>query len=191
MCRYGTNSYKPHYACFECRKTFKRKLLIDIDRDAVYEKNRENQPYTCPQCGGTMADMGLDFESPKKSDMKAWNHARDLYETGITFHSCGCSGPGYIPRDKATLIDFLHAKHENYLKNLRFWLTRTEPATEREKQKDWNKNANFLFQLPRDFKTGTKKKQKTDLKKAVTYWTEKVTEIELYIAKIANDTASK
>lgn len=35
MCRYGINVYKPRYAYFECRKTFKIRLLIDIDVDSV------------------------------------------------------------------------------------------------------------------------------------------------------------
>ena len=33
MCRYAMAKYKPHYACFNCRKTFKRKLMWDIKRD--------------------------------------------------------------------------------------------------------------------------------------------------------------
>lgn len=181
MCRYGINAYKPHYACFECRKTFKRKLMIDIDRDFV---DWEKLSHKCPECGGITANMGLDFESPKKSDLKAWNHVKDLYETGITFHSCGCTGPGYIPKDKSALIDFLNEKKEIYIENLRFWVTRIEPLTESEKTKDWDKNANFLFNSPSEFRTGTKKKRKTDLKKAVEYWTEKVNLIEENIKKI-------
>ncbi|RKF04000.1 hypothetical protein C8N26_1632 [Tenacibaculum lutimaris] len=181
MCRYGINAYKPHYACFECRKTFKRRLLTDIDRDS---REFEKQSYKCPECNGATVDMGLDFESPKKSDLKAWNHMKNLYETGITFHSCGCTGPGYIPKDKNKLIDFLKEKKEVYIKNLRFWTTRVEPKNENEKNKDWNKNNYFLFNLPKEFTTGTKKKKKTDLKKAVEYWTERVNDIETKIIKI-------
>jgi DNA-directed RNA polymerase subunit RPC12/RpoP len=178
MCRYGINSYKPHYACFECRKTFKRRLLIDIDGNSAHTKVWENQPYKCPECGGMTANMGLDFESPKKTDLKAWNHMKNLYETGITFHSCGCSGPGYIPRDKSSLIDFLNEKKEIYVEHLKFWTTRTEPETESDKSKDWDKNSHFLFGLPSELNAGTRKKRKTDLKKAVEYWTEKVNKIE-------------
>ena len=39
MCRYTMTTYKPHYACFECNKTFKRRLLTDIDRG--FNKNKE------------------------------------------------------------------------------------------------------------------------------------------------------
>jgi hypothetical protein len=100
MCRYATTRYKPHFACFNCRKTFKRRLLWDIsDDDKLIEVEAK-----CPQCGKLMADMGLDFASPKKDDTKEWNHIKDLYLVGITFHSCGCTGPGYIPKDKEKLI---------------------------------------------------------------------------------------
>ncbi|CAM1344498.1 hypothetical protein [Tenacibaculum amylolyticum] len=92
--------------------------MVDIDNNF---KDWEKQSYKCPDCDGMTANMGLDFESPKKSDLKAWNHLKELYEAGVTFHSCGCSGPGYIPKDKNTLIDFLTKKKETYIENLRFW----------------------------------------------------------------------
>jgi DNA-directed RNA polymerase subunit RPC12/RpoP len=186
MCRYGINSYKSHYACFECRKTFKRRLLIDIDGNTKYTKVWENQSYKCPECGGITANMGLDFESPKKTDSKAWNHMKDLYENGITFHSCGCSGPGYIPREKSALIDFLNKNKEIYIENLRFWKTRIVPQTDNEKNNDWEENSHFLINLPREFESGTKKKRKTDLIKAVEYWTDKVNKIEENINKTSN-----
>ncbi len=62
-------AYKPHYACFNCRKTFKRKLINDIKRGA-----ESVQEAKCPECEGLMANMGLDFESPKKDDLKKWEH---------------------------------------------------------------------------------------------------------------------
>ncbi len=177
MCRYGTNTYKSHYACFECRKTFKRRLLVDIDRDTANSENIfEKQEYKCPECGEMMANMGLDFESPKKNDLKVWNHMKDLYKTGVTFHSCGCTGPGYIPKDKTALIAFLNKQKENYIKHLRFWLTRLESKKEEIRKSD--KNGSFLWNLPNEFETGTKKKREIDLEKAVNYWTEKVNEID-------------
>ncbi len=56
MCRYAFYKYKPHYACFKCRKTFKRKHLFDVDRD-----NEKSVDAKCPQCQSLMANMGLDF----------------------------------------------------------------------------------------------------------------------------------
>jgi hypothetical protein len=43
-----------------------------------------------------MADMGLDFRAPPKSDVEAWEVLRALYRHGFTFHSCGCS-VGFTP----------------------------------------------------------------------------------------------
>ena len=33
MCKYAMALYKSHYACFDCKKTFKRRLMWDINRD--------------------------------------------------------------------------------------------------------------------------------------------------------------
>ena len=104
--------YKPHYACFNCRKTFKRKLMWDIKRD-----NKDVTEAKCPQCVDLMANMGLDFESPKKDNIKEWNHIKELYSVGITFHSCGCSGPGYIPKDKDRLIAYFNEIKNDYTTN--------------------------------------------------------------------------
>ena len=78
----------------------------------------------CPQCGEFMANMGLDFESPKKDDIKKWEHIKSLYSVGITFHSCGCSGPGYIPNSKEKLITYFEEMKSTYLKNMDFWRNR-------------------------------------------------------------------
>lgn len=123
MCRYAMSTYKEHYACFECRKTFKRRLLRDINREKVINKV-DDLPAKCPECGQFMADMGKDFEAPKKQDLKAWKHIYSLYEVGITFHSCGCTGPGYIPRDKLTLLQLLQERRITYSSNLNLGMKR-------------------------------------------------------------------
>lgn len=63
MCRYAMMKYKEHYACFECQKTFKRKLLSDV-KEGISMHETEN-PAKCPECGDWMASMGKDFRSPK------------------------------------------------------------------------------------------------------------------------------
>ncbi|EID72431.1 hypothetical protein W5A_13026 [Imtechella halotolerans K1] len=176
-------SYKPHYSCFSCRKTFKRKLLVDINRDLAYAKEGEEQPFKCPQCGGIMISMGLDFKSPKKEDVRAWSHIESLYEVGITFHSCGCSGPGYIPRDKVALMAFLEEKRSVYIENLRFWLS-NEGVKSKETYGSTSKtHSSYLRLLPKEFKTGTKRNPEIDAKQAVNYWTDKVSEIDTFIRK--------
>lgn len=54
MCRYSMMVYKGHYACFNCQKTFKRRHLKDVDRDAQTSVDAK-----CPECGNLMANMGL------------------------------------------------------------------------------------------------------------------------------------
>lgn len=135
MCRYAMSTYKDHFACFECRKAFKRRLLWDVNRDKVINKEEE-LPAKCPECGQLMANMGKDFEAPKKQDIKSWKHIQLLYEVGITFHSCGCTGPGYIPRDKVTLLQLLKERRITYSSNLNLGLKRlrTEDITNKQKQ---------------------------------------------------------
>lgn len=108
MCRYATHEYKRHYACFACRKAFKRRNKRDVD------SSLDEHPARCPQCGLLMANMGLDFAPPKMSDAKAWAAAAALFEVGETFHSCGCSGPGYRPRDPRELGSFFAERLAEY-----------------------------------------------------------------------------
>ena len=182
MCRYGMNTYKPHYACFNCRKTFKRPLKVDFRRKAAREA--DEIPAKCPECGELMANMGLDFEAPKKQDVKAWQHIKDLYTTGITFHSCGCTGPGYIPRDKQSLIKVLENRLQDYIGQRRFWSSKEEPESNVEKKEFWRKNALPIYRVPRDFVSGTRKTKMVDIPKAIVYWSEKVDKISRHIDQL-------
>lgn len=175
MCRYAFMKYKPHLACFECRKTFRRRLLGDIKED----DKAESIPAKCPECGNLLADMGLDFKSPTKDDIKAWKHISELYEAGITFHSCGCSGPGYIPRDRATLLIYLEETHQHYVKNLREWLTFYEPRTKQERELMKQKG-----QIPYAPYQVTKGKQNASKEQVIAYWTERIETIEQRINNI-------
>ncbi len=114
MCRYHISRYKPHYACFSCRKTFKRRLMWDIART-----NESQAEARCPECAELMADMGLDFAAPPKKDLKQWDLLKSMYSVGITFHSCGCYGPGYIPKSKEALLKHFTERLENYKQTLR------------------------------------------------------------------------
>lgn len=88
MCRYALSPYKTHYACFACRKSFKA-----TDRRA----HQDRKP--CPQCGGTMTVMGKDFKATARQNVRQWRKVELLASHGLAFASCGCSGPGYAPRD--------------------------------------------------------------------------------------------
>ena len=108
MCRYGLyGPYKQHYACFDCRKAFKRYPDSDL-ADHVIRERAEDAPVPCPDCKQPMHCMGYDFEAPKKSDVKQWAKVALLYENGFAYHSCGCCGPGYRPATLAEAETFIH-----------------------------------------------------------------------------------
>lgn len=119
MCRYALTTYKSHYACFACRRTFRRRLKRDVDPDGG------DHPPSCPVCRGAVADLGLDFKSPPHQRVRAWAVVEALWAVGETFHSCGCGGPGYRPRTASAYRVFLAARLVEYEASLRAW--RAEP----------------------------------------------------------------
>jgi DNA-directed RNA polymerase subunit RPC12/RpoP len=116
VCRYALTHYKKHYACFACRKAFKRRNKDDVDPAG------NDHPARCPECGLLMADMGLDFAPPTTDDARAWSAAASLYEVGETFHSCGCGGPGYRPRDPTKLAAYFEERVAEYRRHLAAWV---------------------------------------------------------------------
>ena len=122
MCRYAYKDYKPHFACFACRKTFKKVRMEEYFEqrglDLAYirissSQNRKQhaeeieamkQGYlkevgTCPHCGAEMSPVGLDFKAPPMADKEAWAILHCLYQYGFAFVGCGCS-VGYKPPAK-------------------------------------------------------------------------------------------
>ena len=126
MCRYAFRSYKQHYACFRCRKTFKRPLKQDVDPTGP------DRPAKCPECGLLMAIMGLDFKAPRKTATKQWALVENLWAVGLTFHSCGCSGPGYRPRAPRDYEAFLRSTLESYRRTLHEWTAAREGSNREE-----------------------------------------------------------
>lgn len=133
MCRYSISQYKPHYTCFNCRKTFKQhrlndflkedgkldfykalilkpiKQLTQIENDFL---NRIERSYTsrkikCPECGQQMVDLGLDFKTPPKSNIKKWKIAEGMFKTGKRFYGCGCYETGVVPVNMQTFKAYL------------------------------------------------------------------------------------
>lgn len=168
--------YKSHYSCFDCRKTFKRKLMWDIQRDT-----NEKVDAKCPQCGSIMASMGLDFASPKKDNIKQWMHIKSLFDVGITFHSCGCSGPGYIPKSKEKLKEYFEEMLKNYQYNLTFWRQRIEPKNEKEIQRENSKNWGFISEIPYELRP---KKGAIENEEAKNYWIKRIKEVEKKLSDI-------
>ncbi len=73
MCRYVNKVYKSHFACFNCRKTFKESYsrdFLDKQQGIAIESADFLEVRVCPQCKGEMFDMGFDFKAPKQSEIK-------------------------------------------------------------------------------------------------------------------------
>ena len=86
----------------------------------------------CPECGEPMVDMGLDFKPPRKSDAKAWQILKGMYATGHAFHTCGCDGPGWIPKSSSDYKQYLETHKLNYAKQLRGVQVREDLTSERK-----------------------------------------------------------
>lgn len=102
-----------------------------------------------------------------------------MYAVGITFHSCGCTGPGYIPNSSDQLKAYLEYIKASYLKNLEFWRNRIEPTTKKEMEKGMYKNWSELRNVSDHYKKKMVKNQE-----GIDYWINKVKEVEFNIEKI-------
>ena len=85
------------YACFRCRKSFKRPQLAArhnsyMTSDQVAGQMQEvarleaDREYKCPDCGGETSFMGQDFKAPKKSDVKAWAAVHTFIASGKIYY---------------------------------------------------------------------------------------------------------
>jgi hypothetical protein len=91
MCRYTRHPVKTHWGCPPCRYTDKR----------TWRGYRPEDTPACPRCDAPMLDLGRDFKAPRRADRRQWRKVEVLAGAGITFDSCGCSGPGPRPRTLA------------------------------------------------------------------------------------------
>ena len=92
MSRYDYHNYRDHFACFDCRKSFKYWQWEECSERTWQRKAKlRHIPRTilCPDCGKPMVDMGLDFKSPRQSDIEQWKVLDALSREGFTFHGCG------------------------------------------------------------------------------------------------------
>ena len=172
MCRYAFSTYKSHFACFHCRKTFKQPpftdLLQRIGKRKHYDslmrkpqkhltekelqliseldKNYKAREIKCPECGELMADLGLDFKSPKKTAIKEWKIIEGLYTIGINFYSCGCIGIGYVPKSPKAYEQYLKNRLMHYENSIAFYQTKTKKEYNDKVQriKYWTEQANLV-----------------------------------------------
>ncbi len=163
-------------------------MLTDI-RGGSADPGTE-MPAKCPDCGGLMADMGLDFKAPKKESRKAWEHIHTLYQTGITFHSCGCSGPGYIPVNTEELIRHLEFVRGVYKEHLDFWIgLEKNPKMQSTLHENGKPDLGIIFKLPPGMQYG--KASNYDPVAARKYWSGKIQEVEERLGKARKIQAAK
>jgi hypothetical protein len=120
MCRYAFKNYKLHYACFDCRKTFKQPFRLEpnfkiTSRGKVQQTGGIIVPVgseQCPECKKPMQQMGRDFKAPKQNNIKQWEKVRQLANAGFRYFSCGCDGPGTRPRHLREVPEFLHQNRQ-------------------------------------------------------------------------------
>ncbi|MBU2713827.1 hypothetical protein [Zooshikella harenae] len=72
----------------------------------------------CPECGGQMANMGMDFKSPKTTDIKSWKIIEGMFRIGAIYQSCGCEGIGFVPASGSEYKQYLKEKLSGYLMRL-------------------------------------------------------------------------
>lgn len=65
-----------------------------------------------------MADLGKDFKAPKKTAVKEWKIIESLFKTGKYFHTCGCDGIGYIPKNPNDYKIYLKTILQSYEESL-------------------------------------------------------------------------
>lgn len=89
--------------------------------------------HKCPECGEPMLDMGMDFKPPRQNDAKAWKVLQGMYRVGHAFHTCGCDGPGWIPKSTSDYRKYLVSQQKHYEEQLAH-VQRSHVLAEEEKQ---------------------------------------------------------
>jgi predicted RNA-binding Zn-ribbon protein involved in translation (DUF1610 family) len=72
----SASGYLHPYACFSCRKSFKR-------------ANRVDAVLPCPECGGPSIGLTRKFKPPKHTDLQQWKKVEALVRRGFLFWSLG------------------------------------------------------------------------------------------------------
>ena len=74
-----TSTNKVHFACFDCRKTFKQA------GSSNWDSNVPERPYLCPECKRPMARLGRHYKAPRQRAVKAWKEVEAKYAAGERF----------------------------------------------------------------------------------------------------------
>lgn len=85
------SAYLHPYACFQCRKSFKR-------------ATRAEAVLPCPGCGGPSIGLTRKFKPPKRSDEKQWKKVEALVRHGFLFWSIGEPYPDTLQEVQAFAV---------------------------------------------------------------------------------------
>ena len=96
----GTAGYMHPFACFNCRRSFKRVSKVD-------------PVLPCPNCGSPSIGLTRKFKAPKQTDVKQWAKVEALVRHGFLFWS--------LDRYPQTLreVDAFASKHRDFLRRER------------------------------------------------------------------------
>jgi hypothetical protein len=89
-----------HFACFDCRKSFKQRGSSNWD-SAIPDR-----PYPCPECQRPMVRMGRYFKAPPQRALRQWVKVELLFIYGERFED-GNSALGTKCRTLASTVAHL------------------------------------------------------------------------------------
>lgn len=112
------DNYLVAFACFACRKSFKR----PAEKFIFVRK--------CPDCGRPAVDLGRKFQPPKKNDLQKWEAVQFMYEHGFTYRSL--KDRQRYPEDMKSAREFVE-KHQKK-KPLGFTVSVKIPHPDKPKQ---------------------------------------------------------
>src|SRR4051812_22701329 len=93
--------YLHPYACFNCRKSFRRASRVD----AVLP---------CPECGGPSIGLTRKFKPPKRTDVRQWKKVEALVRRGFLFWSLGEPYPETLEE-----VDAFAQRHAGFISRKR------------------------------------------------------------------------
>jgi hypothetical protein len=81
------------FACFDCRKSFKRNVIgyLYFDnngkkRSPDFHKKWQHESRPCPDCQKPAYYMGIDFKPPRTSDIRGWKKVEAFILSGKHYY---------------------------------------------------------------------------------------------------------
>lgn len=79
--RRATTTNTVHFACFDCRKSFKQ------PGSSNWDVSIPKRPFPCPECQRPMVRLGRYFKAPRQRATRPWLKVELLYRCGECFES--------------------------------------------------------------------------------------------------------